>query len=84
MSDKNPNQAEKTTANIASDRAEHLRKAVYQHKAGSLAGFSERLFTWMFKGLVYPQIWEDPDVDMKALKLCLISHKTQKRFWQSI
>lgn len=54
---------------VASDRAEHLRKAVYQHKAGSRAGFSERLFTWMFKGLVYPQIWEDPDVDMKALKI---------------
>lgn len=54
---------------VAKDRAEHLRKAVYQHKAVSRAGISERLFTWLFKGLVYPQIWEDPDVDMQALKL---------------
>lgn len=69
MSSKSQNHADKTTTNVVSDRAEHLRKAVYQHKAGSRAGFSERLFTWMFKGLVYPQIWEDPDVDMKALQL---------------
>lgn len=54
---------------VAKDKAEHLRKAVYQHKAASRAGFSERLFTWLFKGLVYPQIWEDPDVDMQALQL---------------
>ncbi|MEM8796262.1 MAG: DUF3419 family protein [Pseudomonadota bacterium] len=54
---------------VTKDRAKHLKKAVYQHKAGTTDGFSERLFTWMFKGLVYPQIWEDPDVDMKALEL---------------
>ena len=30
---------------------------------------SERLFTWLFKGLVYPQIWEDPEIDMKALAI---------------
>lgn len=54
---------------VAKDKAEHLRKAVYQHKATSRAGLSERLFTWLFKGLVYPQIWEDPDVDMQALQL---------------
>lgn len=54
---------------VAKDRAQHLRKAVYQHKATSRAGLSERLFTLVFKGLVYPQIWEDPDVDMKALQL---------------
>ena len=27
------------------------------------------MFTWAFKGLVYPQIWEDPEVDMEALAL---------------
>lgn len=69
MPQTNSNKAEKAPLDVASDRAEHLRKAVYQHKAGSRAGFSERLFTWMFKGLVYPQIWEDPEVDMKALQL---------------
>ncbi|MEP3265530.1 MAG: DUF3419 family protein [Hyphomicrobiales bacterium] len=60
--------AEQTEA-VAKDKAEHLRKAVYQHKATSRAGFSERLFTWLFRGLVYPQIWEGPDVDMQALQL---------------
>ena len=55
--------------NLTSNRARHLKKAVYQHKPASKAGFSERLFTMMFKGLVYPQIWEDPDVDIKALNI---------------
>ncbi|TIX29361.1 MAG: DUF3419 family protein, partial [Mesorhizobium sp.] len=30
---------------------------------------SERLFAFLFSGLVYPQIWEDPDVDMEAMQL---------------
>ncbi len=46
-----------------------LKQAVYQHKALSKAGLSERLFTLLFSGLVYPQIWEDPDVDMDAMQL---------------
>ncbi|THD45506.1 MAG: DUF3419 family protein [Bradyrhizobium sp.] len=29
----------------------------------------ERLFTAAFRGLVYPQIWEDPVVDLEALRL---------------
>lgn len=53
----------------AKDRLKHLRKAVYRHRAITRAGFSERIFTFLFKGLVYPQIWEDPDVDMQALAL---------------
>ena len=70
ISDQKPvYQPDTDTLAVAHDRAEHLRKAVYQHKPASRAGFSERLFTWMFKGLVYPQIWEDPDVDMQALQL---------------
>jgi S-adenosylmethionine-diacylglycerol 3-amino-3-carboxypropyl transferase len=35
----------------------------------SRAGLSERLFAQLFSGLVYPQIWEDPDVDMVALAI---------------
>lgn len=46
-----------------------LKTAVHQNKAASRAGLTERLFTWLFKGLVYPQIWEDPAVDMQALRL---------------
>lgn len=46
-----------------------LDKAVRQNSLFSKAGLSERLFAHVFKGLVYPQIWEDPDVDMQALKI---------------
>ncbi len=46
-----------------------LKDALLQHKALSRQGFSERLFGLLFSGLVYPQIWEDPDVDMEAMEL---------------
>jgi S-adenosylmethionine-diacylglycerol 3-amino-3-carboxypropyl transferase len=46
-----------------------LREAVHRFKPASFDGIRERLFTFAFKGLVYPQIWEDPDVDLKALQL---------------
>ncbi|MTI42285.1 S-adenosylmethionine-diacylglycerol 3-amino-3-carboxypropyl transferase [Roseibium hamelinense] len=46
-----------------------LKKAVHRSSATSREGMLERLFTFAFKGLVYPQIWEDPDVDMQALRL---------------
>ncbi|MEM9724557.1 MAG: DUF3419 family protein [Pseudomonadota bacterium] len=39
------------------------------NSALSREGLLERLFTYLFRGLVYPQIWEDPVVDMKALRL---------------
>ncbi len=34
----------------------------------------ELLFTWAFRNLVYPQIWEDPQVDMEALAITPDSH----------
>lgn len=43
--------------------------AVHRHPPLSRAGLSERLFTHAFSGLVYPQIWEDPVVDMEAMAL---------------
>ncbi|WP_026617797.1 DUF3419 family protein [Ensifer aridi] len=46
-----------------------LKSALLQHKALSLAGLSERLFGLLFSGLVYPQIWEDPIVDMAAMQV---------------
>lgn len=46
-----------------------LRDALLQHKPFSRAGISERLFGILFSGLVYPQIWEDPEVDMEAMEL---------------
>jgi len=50
-------------ANVLLERAAHTRPAAT--KRGAL----ERLFTLMFKGFVYNQIWEDPDVDLEALAL---------------
>lgn len=43
--------------------------AVQRHTRLSSAGISERLFTHAFAGLVYPQIWEDPVVDLEAMGL---------------
>src|SRR6202040_2256852 len=40
-----------------------------RNRAFSTAGVLEFLFTLAFKGLVYPQIWEDPEVDMEALAI---------------
>jgi S-adenosylmethionine-diacylglycerol 3-amino-3-carboxypropyl transferase len=46
---------------------------VRQNRLLSRAGLAELMFTWMFtrafNGLVYPQIWEDPDIDRRALAL---------------
>jgi S-adenosylmethionine-diacylglycerol 3-amino-3-carboxypropyl transferase len=50
-------------------KSKPIRTAVYQNKAVSKQGISERLFALAFSGLVYPQIWEDPEVDMEAMQL---------------
>ncbi len=49
--------------------AKLLGEAVHRSSAFSLAGLHERAFTFAFRGLVYPQIWEDPRVDLEALEL---------------
>jgi len=46
-----------------------LRSAVYQNGVASKRGLSERLFAVWFHRLVYNQIWEDPRVDLEALRL---------------
>lgn len=46
-----------------------LKAAVRQNKAFSLAGVNDWLFAHLFKGLVYAQIWEDPEIDMEAMQL---------------
>ena len=51
-----------------------LNMAVRRNRAFSTAGLLEILFTFAFKGLVYPQIWEDPEVDMEALAITPESH----------
>ncbi|MDZ4310107.1 MAG: DUF3419 family protein [Cypionkella sp.] len=48
---------------------DQLGAAVHQNTALSQTGMLERLFSRLFHGLVYPQIWEDPVVDMAALQI---------------
>lgn len=55
-----------TDTDIARTR---LGRAVHQNAALSRTGLNERVFSRMFTGLVYAQIWEDPVVDMQALAL---------------
>src|SRR5258705_5964107 len=46
-----------------------LKKAVHRSRTLSTDGLLERLFTVLFSGLVYPQIWEDPEVDLAAMEI---------------
>ncbi|HEY6579098.1 MAG TPA: DUF3419 family protein, partial [Rhizomicrobium sp.] len=46
-----------------------LERAAHTRPAGTRRGALERLFTLMFKGFVYNQIWEDPDVDLEAMEI---------------
>ena len=46
-----------------------LNEAVRRNRAFSREGLLERLFERLFRGLVYTQIWEDPEVDLEALAL---------------
>ena len=46
-----------------------LAGAAHQRPATTRRGAMERLFTLMFRGFVYNQIWEDPDIDLEALEL---------------
>ena len=41
-----------------------VRTAALQASATSSRGLQERLFARLFSGLVYAQIWEDPEVDL--------------------
>ena len=46
-----------------------LERAAHQRPLRTRRGAMERLFTTMFQGFVYNQIWEDPSVDLEALQL---------------
>ena len=58
-----------TARAVRRETASGLTSAVHRNKPLSKAGVLERMFTLAFSGLVYPQIWEDPVVDMAALQL---------------
>ena len=59
---------------LRGSKNKRLRQAVHRHKPISKQGIQERLFTLAFSGLVYPQIWEDPLVDLEALSLAEGEH----------
>jgi S-adenosylmethionine-diacylglycerol 3-amino-3-carboxypropyl transferase len=46
-----------------------VRRAVHRNAGTSREGMLERVFAAAFTNLVYPQIWEDPVVDMEALAI---------------
>lgn len=51
-----------------------LRNAVGYGRSLAPANLLNAIFASLFKGLVYPQIWEDPEVDMEALAIAPDSH----------
>ncbi len=48
---------------------ERLKQAVRRNTLLSREGLLEAAFAKLFKGLVYPQIWEDPEIDLEALAI---------------
>ena len=58
-----------TLASDIGQSSQLLSKAVHRGAGLSLDGLLERAFTFAFSGLVYPQIWEDPVVDMEAMRI---------------
>jgi len=46
-----------------------LDRAVRRTSLLSAGGIGEYVFSRLFHGLVYAQIWEDPEVDMEALRI---------------
>ncbi len=54
-----------------------VRSAVHRHDHLSKQGLLERAFTFAFRGLVYAQIWEDPEVDLEALAVTPDCHIVQ-------
>ncbi|MEJ2116652.1 MAG: DUF3419 family protein, partial [Alphaproteobacteria bacterium] len=46
-----------------------IHAAVIRSKLLSAEGLRERAFSMAFSNLVYPQIWEDPEIDLEALAL---------------
>ena len=57
------------TSGTKAAASRRVSQAVRRNRAFSMEGLLEFLFTLAFKGLVYPQIWEDPEVDMEALAI---------------
>lgn len=52
----------------------NVERAMSRHGVLTREGIRERAFAALFSGLVYAQIWEDPDIDMEALALKTNDH----------
>ncbi|MDA7947869.1 MAG: DUF3419 family protein [Hyphomicrobiaceae bacterium] len=63
-----------TTGTLKRASARLLDDAVHQSSPMTPEGVRERLFTFAFRGLVYPQIWEDPVIDLEALQVKPTDH----------
>ena len=46
-----------------------LQQAIQNASVSTKKGFLQKLFAFWFDAFVYNQIWEDPDVDLEALRL---------------
>lgn len=56
------------------DAGARIDRAVVRSRKLSTSGLLERTFSAAFRGLVYPQIWEDPVIDMEAMALTPTDH----------
>ncbi|HWW63394.1 MAG TPA: DUF3419 family protein [Sphingomonadaceae bacterium] len=54
---------------ITGQRGALIRHAVHRHEGLTRDSLLERAFSFAFQRLVYAQIWEDPVVDLEALRL---------------
>ena len=63
-----------TAATAQRATSARLAAAVHRNKMFSREGMLERIFTLAFRGLVYPQIWEDPAIDLEALQIRPTDH----------
>jgi S-adenosylmethionine-diacylglycerol 3-amino-3-carboxypropyl transferase len=54
--------------------SKRLRNAVGYSRSLAPTNVLNAVFASLFKGLVYPQIWEDPEVDMEALCIAPENH----------
>jgi len=62
------------TATTQRATATRLAAAVHRNRVFSREGVLERIFTLAFRGLVYPQIWEDPAIDLEAMQIRPTDH----------
>ena len=62
------------TMTDVADAGARIDRAVVRSKKLSKSGLLERTFSAAFRGLVYPQIWEDPVIDMEAMALTSTDH----------